>query len=93
MPDLLTDAEVRERLDDLPAWELHGTEIRAKYVRPSFADAVAFVVHVGFLAEAANHHPDVGISWREVTLTLTTHDAGGLTSLDFDLAAQIQELA
>lgn len=91
--DLLTEAEIRERLDDLSAWEQQGQEIRATFSRPSFADAVAFVVRVGFLAEAANHHPDISISWREVTLALTTHDAGGLTASDFELAARIQEVA
>ena len=59
----------------------------------SFPDAVAFVVAVGFLAEAADHHPDIDIRWRTVHLALTTHDAGGLSTLDFDLAARIDEAA
>ena len=54
--------------------------------------AIAFVTQVGFLAEAANHHPDIDIRWRKVTLVLTTHDAGGLSAKDFDLAAQIDEI-
>jgi 4a-hydroxytetrahydrobiopterin dehydratase len=47
---------------------------------------------VAFLAEAASHHPDIDIRWRKVSLALTTHDAGGLTAKDFELAAQIDEI-
>jgi 4a-hydroxytetrahydrobiopterin dehydratase len=50
-------------------------------------------VRVGFLAEAAGHHPDIDIRWRRVTLALTTHDAGGLTDKDFDLAAAIERVS
>ncbi len=51
-----------------------------------------FVTQIGFLAEAAAHHPDIDIRWRRVTLALTTHDSKGLTDKDFDLAAQIDEI-
>jgi len=50
------------------------------------------VTQVAFIAEAADHHPDIDIRWRKVALALTTHDAGGLTAKDFDLAAQIDEI-
>lgn len=88
----LTDSEVEQRLAALAAWSCTGDEIRRTFQLGSFPAAIAFVTHVGFLAEAAGHHPDVDIRWRKVTLALTTHDAGGLTHKDFDLAAQIDEL-
>ena len=88
----LTDSEVEQRLAALAAWSRTGDEIRRTFQLGSFPAAIAFVTHVGFLAEAAGHHPDVDIRWRKVTLALTTHDAGGLTHKDFDLAAQIDEL-
>jgi 4a-hydroxytetrahydrobiopterin dehydratase len=88
-PRRLTDDEIRERLAALPGWELRGAEIRRTCSFADFAAALAFVVRVGALAEAAEHHPDIDIRYSRVTLALTTHDAGGLTARDFDLAAQI----
>ena len=70
-----------------------ATRFVSRSSRASFPDAVAFVVQVGFLAEAANHHPDVDIRWRTVHLALTTHDAGGLTALDVELARRIDAIA
>jgi len=88
----LSDAEVEARLGSLAGWGRAGDEIRKTFQLGSFPAAIAFVTHVGFLAEAAGHHPDVDIRWRNVTLALTTHDAGGLTQKDFDLAGQIDEI-
>jgi 4a-hydroxytetrahydrobiopterin dehydratase len=85
----LADADVEQWLASRPKWERHGDEIRTVYERPSFADAIAFVVRIGFLAEAADHHPDLDIRWRTVHVALTTHDAGGLSQRDLDLAASI----
>jgi 4a-hydroxytetrahydrobiopterin dehydratase len=61
-------------------------------LRQDFAGALAFVNAVGELAEARNHHPDIAISWNKVTLTLSTHSAGGLTQADLDLAAAIDAI-
>ena len=73
-----------ERLAGLPGWVRDGDSIRKQFVLSSFADAMAFVVRVGFEAEAADHHPDILISnYRKVTLTFTTHSARGLTEKDF----------
>jgi 4a-hydroxytetrahydrobiopterin dehydratase len=93
MAERLDDAAIDARLGGLTGWSREGDEIRKEYVRAGFADAIAFVVRVGFLAEAADHHPDIDIRWRTVHLTLSTHDAGGLTTLDFDLAGKIDEAA
>ena len=85
----LTDAEIEHRLRRLPDWERKGDEIRRTYSFADFVGSLAFVSHVGALAEAANHHPDIDIRYSKVTIALTTHDAGGLTANDFDLAEKI----
>ena len=82
----LAEAEVAERLARLPGWERQGDEIRRTFAFADFVEAMAFVNRVADLAEAMNHHPDIDIRYSKVTLALTTHDAGGLTALDFDLA-------
>jgi 4a-hydroxytetrahydrobiopterin dehydratase len=92
MAATLSEAEIETRLDALSDWTRQGNEIRKRFRLASFPAAVAFVTHIGFLAEAASHHPDIDSRWRNVTLALTTHDAGGLTAKDFDLAAQIDEI-
>lgn len=78
---------------DLAGWSRTDDEIRAEVVCSSFPAAIALVVEIGFLAEAADHHPDIDIRWRTVRLALTTHDAGGLTELDLDLARRINQVA
>lgn len=85
----LTDQDVRERLRGLSGWDLSGREIRKLYRFDSFQDAMAFANRVAQLAEEVNHHPDLLIQYDKVTLTLTSHDAGGLTSRDFRLAERI----
>lgn len=71
------------------AWDRDGDELVKVVTRKDFGDAMQFVNAVAMLAEGANHHPDIAISWNRVTLRVTTHDAGGLTRLDLDLAAAI----
>jgi 4a-hydroxytetrahydrobiopterin dehydratase len=79
--------EVEAALEKLPGWTKDGDAIRRQFVFDGFASAIAFVVRVGFDAEAADHHPDVLISnYKKVTLTFTTHSAGGLTKKDFAAA-------
>jgi 4a-hydroxytetrahydrobiopterin dehydratase len=85
----LSDLEARTRLATLRGWDIDGDRLRKRYSLDSFAAAIAFVNRVAALAEAADHHPDILIEYRNVTLTLTTHDSGGLTERDFALAAGI----
>jgi 4a-hydroxytetrahydrobiopterin dehydratase len=92
-PKQLSEPDVQSALADLEGWERDGDAIRKSFTRSSFPDAIAFVVQVGFIAEAANHHPDIDIRWRTVNLLLTTHDAGGLTELDVQLAAKFDAIA
>ena len=85
----LDEPGVAAALRAAPGWERAGDEIRRVYRFGDFREALAFVNRVGGLAEAAGHHPDIDIRYNTVTLALTTHDAGGLTSKDFDLARAI----
>jgi 4a-hydroxytetrahydrobiopterin dehydratase len=87
--ELLPDAVVAERLTTVPAWTREGDSIVREIECPDFPSAIAFVVRVAFLAEAKDHHPDVDIRWRRVRLVLSTHDLGGLSDFDLDLAAEI----
>ena len=73
-------------------WTLKGNVIARGFRFVDFADAMRFVNRVARLAEAANHHPDIAISYNRVRLALTTHDAGGLTEKDFKLASKINKL-
>ena len=89
----LSDAEIAQRLQALPQWTRDGDRISREFVCPSFPDAVAFIVRVGFDAEAADHHPDVAVHYKRVTLTFWTHSEGGLTGKDFDGAAAADRVA
>ncbi|MDZ4717430.1 MAG: 4a-hydroxytetrahydrobiopterin dehydratase [Roseiflexaceae bacterium] len=92
MSGTLSEAEITSQLDQLSGWSHQGSEIRRTFQCAGFPAAIAFVTQVGFLAEAAAHHPDIDIRWQNVTLALTTHDVGGLSQKDFDLARQIDTL-
>jgi 4a-hydroxytetrahydrobiopterin dehydratase len=85
----LDETEVARRLAALSGWERAGDEIRRTFAFPDFKAALAFVNRVGALAEAMNHHPDIDVRYSRVTLALTTHDAGGLTARDFELAEKL----
>ena len=91
VPDLLDDDVINEAVAGLQ-WDRDGDSLRKTVKRKDFAEAMAFVNQVAELAEAANHHPDISISWNTVVLTLSTHSAGGLTRLDLDLAGRIDRL-
>ena len=89
----LEAVEIADRCTSVPEWAVDGDAIVRTYECPSFADAIAFVVRIGFLAEAKDHHPDLDIRWRNVRVLLTTHDVDGLTDWDFELAAAIDGVA
>jgi 4a-hydroxytetrahydrobiopterin dehydratase len=91
--ELLTDDQITAELSETPGWALDGREISRTVERRDFEDAMIFVGGVAFLAEEANHHPDILIRWNKVTLTLSTHSAGGLTAADFSMARLISGLA
>ncbi len=89
---LLSEVEIAARLQALPEWSREGKTITRTWKFRTFRAALAFINQVGDLAEAMDHHPDIFNSWTKVRLTLTTHDKGGLTDLDFDLAKKIDVL-
>lgn len=90
MSDLLSDEEIETRL---PAgWEREDEEIVRTYEFESYLEGVGFAGGVGGLAEEAFHHPEMTIGWQSVEVRLTTHDAGGITQNDVDLAERINEL-
>jgi len=90
--DALTSEQVGTELAATPGWELADGQITRTVTRKDFRDALLYANAVGFLAERANHHPDILLSWNKVTLTLSTHSAGGLTAKDFALARQVNDL-
>ncbi len=80
----LSRAEAEARMRELSGWTLEGDTIRKQFVFRDFPEAVAFVTRLVPGAEAADHHPDVLINYRRVTLTYSTHSEGGLTEKDFE---------
>jgi 4a-hydroxytetrahydrobiopterin dehydratase len=86
---LLSDAEIEERLADLPEWAREGNAIRRIYECGDFVGSTNFVAGIVEPAESMGHHPDLEISWDKVTVTISTHSEGGLTAADFELAAEI----
>jgi 4a-hydroxytetrahydrobiopterin dehydratase len=90
---LLSPTEVASRLASLPAWQIEDGELRRTFTFKDFTVALAFVNRVGERAEEAGHHPDIDIRYNRVRLSLVTHDEGGLTAKDFDLAVAADKLA
>ncbi|MBO0802079.1 MAG: 4a-hydroxytetrahydrobiopterin dehydratase [Nocardiopsaceae bacterium] len=88
----LTSKQVEAELATVPDWSVSNGAITKTVTRKDFRDSLLYVNAVGYLAERANHHPDVAVSWNKVTLTLVTHSVGGLTENDFALARQLDEL-
>jgi 4a-hydroxytetrahydrobiopterin dehydratase len=89
----LNDEEIEERLAGLDGWERDRNTIRRQFKLADFKGSVDFVNRLTLEAEGMNHHPDLAISWNEVTVTITTHSEGGLTANDFELARRIDSVA
>lgn len=90
---LLDDAQIARGLRRAVGWERHGDAIERTVVTEDFRAAMRLVNGIADAAEDAGHHPDILIRWNTITLTLSTHSAGGLTGKDFTLAERINELA
>jgi 4a-hydroxytetrahydrobiopterin dehydratase len=88
----LSDAEIEERLGALDGWRRSGDAIVKEFDNGDFKGSVDFVNRLTPEAEDMNHHPDLEISWKTVTVTVTTHSEGGLTDNDFELARRIDAL-
>jgi len=89
----LTAAQIKSALAKIPGWQKKNSTISCTFQFKDFPAAIKFVNSVAKLAEQAWHHPDIDIRWNKVTLTLTTHDAGGLTDKDFSLAKKSDGLS
>lgn len=89
----MNEAEVRARLAELEGWALEGDAIRKQFVFSGFPQAVDFVARLVPHAEATDHHPDIHINYKRVTLTYTTHSAGALTEKDFAGARMADRVA
>jgi len=87
--ELLSDSEIESRLADLNGWERRGDTIVKIFELSDFVGSVEFVRKLVEPAENLGHHPDLSISWNKVTVSITTHAAGGLTENDFQLALRI----
>ncbi len=89
MDILLADDRIVSEMSALPEWSREGGVISRTFAFPQYMAGIAFVDKVARLAEEANHHPDMVVKWRKVSISLTTHSKGGLTDNDFALARQI----
>lgn len=83
----LSDSEIKSRLVSVPDWQIDSGELVRTFLFKDFRASLAFVNQVGEMAEKAGHHPDIDIRYNKVRLALVTHDAGGITQKDFELAA------
>ena len=85
----LSQQDIELRLQEYPDWTLSGDALQRTFSFEDFVGAMSFVSRIADLAEEHQHHPDIMIRYSKVTLTLTTHDAGGLTEKDFNLARDL----
>lgn len=92
-PDRLGDTDIAARLAGLPGWNLEAGKLHKAFTFKDFVEAWSFMSAVALVAEGMGHHPEWSNVWNRVTVDLSTHDAGGLTALDFDLAARMEALA
>ena len=88
-----SEAQIAERLGSLPGWHYEGESIQRVYDTDGWPTTLMLVNAIGFCAEAADHHPDLTVSYRRVTVALSTHSAGGVTDRDFELARKFDEVA
>lgn len=88
----LTGAEIEERLSRLKDWTTTNNKLARKYKFENFAKSLKFINQVGALAEKLDHHPDILFGWGYAEIFITTHDAGGITEKDFELASKIQNV-
>lgn len=93
MSTVLSDSEIHQTLRQLPGWKQNGKAIQRDFQFTNFVLAMEFVNRVAEAAEAVNHHPDILVSYNRVTLTLVSHDSGGVTHRDIKMAGRINEIA
>ncbi|MER3482659.1 MAG: 4a-hydroxytetrahydrobiopterin dehydratase [Meiothermus sp.] len=93
MADKLSDSEIQAGLEDLPGWASVDGRVEKTFAFDTYPDGVAFALKVAMAAEKADHHPDsLEIMWGKVKVAYVTHSAGGVTRLDLEQAAKVDEL-
>lgn len=90
---LIAPDELARRVQELPGWTMEGAALRRTFTFGGFPDAISFVVRLGFVAESADHHPDLLVNYKRVTVTYSTHSGGGVTDKDFDGARSADAIA
>ena len=93
MPPRLSDLEIQRALGTLPGWARRGEVLTKSFTFPTFALGIEFVQRIARAADAVDHHPDIDIRYTKILVTLSTHDAGGITANDLSLAGTIESLA
>ncbi|HZW59745.1 MAG TPA: 4a-hydroxytetrahydrobiopterin dehydratase [Woeseiaceae bacterium] len=93
MAETLSEADVQEKLKDLPGWSLHDGKLTREFHFANFVDAFGFMTRAAIEAEKMNHHPEWFNVYNKVKVRLTSHDAGGITNRDIALATTMTELA
>jgi 4a-hydroxytetrahydrobiopterin dehydratase len=88
----LTDEEVHAGLEELNGWQAVDDKLFKRFEFPNFAESLAFVNKAGEIADAADHHPDIRLGWGYAEFDITTHDRGGITPFDIDLAKKIDAI-
>lgn len=88
----LDDREIEAGLEELPGWTIDGGQLTRRYEFTTYKDGLAFAVAAGWAADRLNHHPDLHIGYGKVTVAMHTHDVGGLSPFDFELARRIDSL-
>jgi 4a-hydroxytetrahydrobiopterin dehydratase len=93
MKTKLSDLEIRRALATLPGWARKGEALNKTYSFARFADGIRFIDQVAEVADGMNHHPDIDVRYTNITFSLSSHDAGGITQRDLDLAKAIEQAA
>lgn len=89
----LTDAEINAQLEGISGWTVENEKLHKEFQFDSFVEAFGFMASVALIAESMNHHPEWFNVYNRVTVDLATHDAGGISALDFELAKKIDGLS
>lgn len=88
-PSILPDSEIKAQLNTLRGWQREGTEIVKSIEFPEYLDGLEFVYQLGKVADDNDHHPDIYLGYKKVTVRLGTHSVGGITELDFKMARNV----
>lgn len=89
----LSREEIEKRLSTIPGWEVKEASLTKRFAFSNFVEALEFVNQAGEIAETADHHPDLKLGWGYAEFAITTHDRGGITAMDFDLASKIDGIS